>query len=83
MNKVMKAIKSKKDSFRWGKTSPSGVNKKEHKLWQIKCNSVMRQAKRDYEKHIAKSIKTNKKKVFKYINSKKTHQEDSRALRFI
>ena len=72
---VIEAVKGKKDSFRQWKTSRSEVDKKEHKLWQKKCKSVIRQAKREYEEHIAKNIKKNNKQFFKYIRSRKPARE--------
>ncbi|XP_054853518.1 uncharacterized protein LOC129342059 [Eublepharis macularius] len=74
-NKVKEARKGKKVSFKGWKASRSEVYKREHRLWQRKCKSVIRQAKRDYEEHIAKNIKTNNKHFFKYIRSRKPARE--------
>ncbi|CAM5114322.1 unnamed protein product [Eretmochelys imbricata] len=53
------------------KSNPSEVNRKEHKHCQIKCKNVIRKAKKEFEKQLAKNSKGNNKMFFKYIRSRK------------
>ncbi|XP_053142135.1 uncharacterized protein LOC128340687 [Hemicordylus capensis] len=72
---VKEAIKEKKTSFQNWKACPNEENRKEHKLWQKKCKVTIREANREFEELLAKSIKGNYKNVFKYIRSRKLARE--------
>ncbi|XP_061469435.1 uncharacterized protein LOC133378834 isoform X1 [Rhineura floridana] len=74
-SEVKEALRGKKSSFRKWKSCPNEENKKEHKLWQKKCKKTIRNAKKEFEEHIAKNIKTNNKKFYKYIQSRRPSRE--------
>ncbi|XP_053155158.1 uncharacterized protein LOC128346183 [Hemicordylus capensis] len=78
--KIKEAIKEKKTSFQNWKACPNEENRKEHKLWQKKCKVTIREVKREFEEHLAKSIKGNNKNFFKYIRSRKSAREVVRPL---
>ncbi|XP_053145920.1 uncharacterized protein LOC128342544 isoform X2 [Hemicordylus capensis] len=75
IRRVSKAIKVKKTCFRKWESCPNKENRKEHKLWQKKCNETIRDAKREFEEHIDTSVKGNKKNFFKYIRRRKPARE--------
>ncbi|XP_053897559.1 uncharacterized protein LOC128844145 [Malaclemys terrapin pileata] len=70
-NHVKEAVREKKTSFKKWKSNSSEVNRKEHKHCQIKCKNVIRKAKEEFEKRLAKNSKGNNKMFLKYIRSRK------------
>lgn len=57
--------------------SPGEVNKRQHKLWRMKGKFVIRQAKTDYQKDIAKKRKELQYKFLQIYQNQKTSQGDS------
>lgn len=57
-NRVKEEARENKTSFKNWKSNSSEENRKEHKLWQVKCKNTIRQAKKEFEEHFAKDTKT-------------------------
>lgn len=67
---VKEVIRIEKTSFKKQKLYPNEENKKDHKLWQIKCKNIIRQAKKEFEKQLAEAIKSSTKFLLQHIRAK-------------
>lgn len=68
---VKEFIRIKKPSFKKQKLYPNEENKKDHKLCQIKCKTIIRQTKKkEFEEQLAGAIKNNTKLLFQHIRAK-------------
>lgn len=68
---VKEFIRIEKASFKKQKLYPNEENIKDHKLWQIKCKNIIRQAKKkEFEEQLAGAIKSNTKFLFHHIRAK-------------
>lgn len=47
----------------------------EHELWQKKCKETVRKATRKFQEHLAKTVKTDNKRLFKFIRNRKPASE--------
>ncbi len=68
---IRRAINVKKTNYKLMKeTAPKEVRERYQRSLRA-CRTLIRQSKRDYEKRIAREYKTNPKRFFMYIRSKK------------
>ncbi len=68
---IRKAINVKKTNYNSMKESATEETRERYQRSLIACRTLIRQSKRDYKKRIARESKTNPKRFFMYIRSKK------------
>uniref|UniRef100_A0A8C5MT82 Reverse transcriptase domain-containing protein n=1 Tax=Leptobrachium leishanense TaxID=445787 RepID=A0A8C5MT82_9ANUR len=81
IRKVTKEMKNKKKAFKAFKSDKSEASYKAYRAANKACKNAIRWAKLENEKEIAKESKTNPKRFFRYINSKKTKSENVGSLK--
>lgn len=64
ISRIKQAVRGKKASFKNWSSNPTEEIRTEHNYWQVECESVMRQAKKEFEEQLAKGTKTNSKLFF-------------------
>uniref|UniRef100_A0A8C5PX62 Reverse transcriptase domain-containing protein n=1 Tax=Leptobrachium leishanense TaxID=445787 RepID=A0A8C5PX62_9ANUR len=79
--KVTKEMKNKKKAFKAFKFDKSEASYKAYRAANKACKNVIRWAKLENEKEIAKESKTHPKRFFRYINSKKPKSENVGSLK--
>uniref|UniRef100_A0A8C5PPB0 Reverse transcriptase domain-containing protein n=1 Tax=Leptobrachium leishanense TaxID=445787 RepID=A0A8C5PPB0_9ANUR len=79
--KVTKEMKNKKKAFKAFKFDKSEASYKAYRAANKACKNAIRWAKLENEKEIAKESKTNPKRFFRYINSKKPKSENVGSLK--
>ena len=78
---IMKTIRKKRRLWRWFCTIQDYESYKAYKKVESQVKSVVHEAKRDFEKKLARNIKANPKSFYKYINSRSKTQSKAGPLK--
>ena len=72
---VLQAVRRKRRLWRKYKVTKKDQDFSDYKKAEKKCKKAQRNAKRNYEKKLAKDFKTNPRAFYKYVNCKKSTRE--------